>query len=332
MIRVTLCGIGGVGKAIVRLARDRQGLKVVAAYSRGSRVVGTDVGALAGGPEIGVNVTERVTALRTESDILLIATTPFLRDVLPEVLAGVEARLNVVSTAEEMAFPWHVDPRLAREIDEAARTAGVSVVGVGANPGYIYEIVGLALTGAVQRVDRVEVRRVVDLSGFGEIVQRRLGIGFDAAEFAQGIRDHAIHGHIGFPHTIRTFGRRLDVDIERVDEVVEPILTDHPLIAHSVETHPGRSVGIRQRATGIVDGRPWFKAEFIGHIAPRSAGLEPEDAYVIEGVPTIRATVSPGFDPQTTTASVLANVMPRVLAAHPGLLSVVDLPIPTPWR
>lgn len=330
-IRLILCGVGGVGRNMVRVSRERPGLAIVAAWSRDPKLLGRDLGELAGGDPTGVVVTERSAALSTPADALLIATTSFLRDVEADIRSGVEAGLDVICTAEEMASPWDMDQAVAESLDAAAREAGVTVIGAGANPGYIYEVVGLALTGAVWRVDRISVRRVVDLSGFSAGVQRRLGIGFEPATFADKVREHLVFGHIGFPHTIRTFARRFGVEIERIEETVEPILADHRITSTAVTVAAGESAGLRQRTIGIVRGRPWFTAEFIGHVEPGAAGLEPKDSYEIDGLPNVSAAVSPGFNPQWTTAGALANILPLVVDARPGLISVTDLPIPTPW-
>ncbi len=331
-VRVALCGIGGVGQNIIRLARERAGLHVVAGYSRNPSHAGRDLGELAGGDSIGVRVTDRASPLTGPADLVLVATTSFLRDVAAEIEAAIDAGRNVLCTAEEMAFPWEVDGAKAAELDERAKAASVTVLGAGANPGYIYEVVGLALTGAAWRVDRINTRRIVNLSGFSATVQRRLGIGYDPETFTRHVRNHVVFGHIGFPHTIRTFAHRLGVTVDDVTETVEPILAERPITTIAVPVRPGESAGMHQRTTGIVDGQPWFVAEFIGHVEPAMAGLEPEDTYEIVGLPTIRASVSPGFDPQSTTAAVLANVMPLVVAARPGLISMTDLPIPGPWR
>jgi hypothetical protein len=331
-VRVVLCGVGGVGRNIVRISTERPGLEVVGAYSRNADLLGRDLGELAGGDASGVLVTDRATALAAEADIVLIATTSFLRDVADEIHAGIAAGRHVMCTAEEMAYPWEVDPEIAASIDDAAHAAGVTVMGAGANPGYIYEVVGLALTGAVWRVDRIRTRRMVDLSGFSATVQRRLGIGYEPAVFAEKVRAHEVFGHIGFPHTIRTFARRFGLTIDRIEETVEPILADHPIDGIAVPVAPGESAGMLQRTTGFVGGEPWFIADFIGHVEPAAAGLTPQDSYEIDGLPDIRAAVTPGFDPQRTTAASLANVMPLIVDAPAGLISVTDLPIPTPWR
>ncbi|MDQ3553389.1 MAG: hypothetical protein M3395_03135 [Chloroflexota bacterium] len=332
MLRVVLCGVGGVGRNIVRLSRERSNLQVVAAYSRNPSLHGRDLGELSGGPATGTAVGDKEAALSTEADVLLIATTSFLRDVAADIHDGVGAGLDVMCTAEEMAYPWEVDAAAAGSIEEHAREAGVTVMGAGANPGYIYEVVGLALTGATWRVDRITTRRVVDLSGFSATVQRRLGVGYSSDDFAAGVRERSVFGHIGFPHTIRTFARRLGVSLDHIEETVEPILAERAITSTAVEIAAGQSAGLLQRTIGYVDSRPWFEAGFVGHVEPASAGLTPQDSYEIDGMPDIRAAVTPGFDPQSTTAAALANLLPLLVAAPPGLISVTDLPIPTPWR
>lgn len=330
-IRVVLCGVGGVGRSLVRVSRERPALQVIAGYSRNLSLQGRDLGELSGGTPTGARVLSRQEALATPADLLLIATTSFLAEVEPDIHAGIDAGVNVVCTAEEMASPWETDPKAARRIDAHARERSVTVIGAGANPGYIYEVVGLALAGAVWRVDRIAVRRVVDLSGFSPTVLGRLGIGFEAGEFDEKVLGHIIHGHIGFPHTIRTFARRLGVSIERIDETIEPVLAEVPLETAGLRVAAGRSAGLLQRTTGIVIGAAWFTAEFLGHVDLPSIGLSPRDAYDIDGLPSVRGVVEPGFNPQWTTAGALANYLPLVLAAPPGLISVTDLRIPAPW-
>jgi 4-hydroxy-tetrahydrodipicolinate reductase len=82
-------------------------------------------------------VGDKESALATEAEVLLIATSSFLRKVEAEIHDGLRAGHDVMSTAEEMAFPWEVDAAAARSIDEHARAAGMTVMGAGANPGYI---------------------------------------------------------------------------------------------------------------------------------------------------------------------------------------------------
>ena len=332
-IRLVLCGVGGVGRNVARLVGGRRGARVVAACSRNPALVGADVGVLATGEAIGVTVTDRDAALATPADVLLIATTSFIAEVADDIAAGVDAGLNVMCTAEEMGFAWAIDPDFSADVDARARAAGVTVMGAGANPGYIYEVLGLALTGAACRVDRIEVRRVVDLSRFSATVQRRLGLGFEPDEHAAGVAAGRIYGHIGYPHTMRTFARRFGRTVERFTETIDPIPAPKVIDTVAVPIAPGQSAGFEQVTSGYTgDGdEPWFRATFLGHVDLASIDLAPEDSYNVIGEPNLHAVVRPGFNPQTTTMAALANLLPHVVAAPAGLISVTDLPIPAPW-
>ena len=332
-IRLVLCGVGGVGRNVARLALSRPNLDVVAACSRNPALVGTDIGELATGEPIGVTVTDRDTALATPADVLLIATTSFIAEVSSDIATGVDAGLNVMCTAEEMGYAWAIDPDFAADIDARATEAGVTVIGAGANPGYIYEVLGLALTGAACRVDRIEVRRVVDLSRFSATVQRRLGLGFDPDDHAAGVAAGRIYGHIGYPHTMRTFARRFGRTVERFTETIDPIRAPEAIGSVAVPIGAGQSAGFEQVTSGYTgDGdEAWFQATFLGHVDLASIGLAPEDSYNVIGDPDLHAVVRPGFNPQSTTMAVLVNMLPHVVAAPSGLLSTTDLPIPAPW-
>lgn len=331
-VRLILCGLGGVGRNMVRLARERKNVEVVAAYSRNESLLGSDLGVLVEGVETGIVASTRDRALEVPANVLVIATTDFLSDVSDDIHAGIDAGLNVICTAAEMATPWIVDEEAATAIHDHALGNGVTVVGAGVNPGYIYEVVGLALAGATWDIRNIGVQRIVDLSAFSAGVMRRLGIGYDHVSFAERVSERSVYGHIGFGHTIHTFAKRLGLEVERIEDSIEPILSESRIDSTAVEVAAGESAGLRQRTVGIVDGHPWFTAEFLGHVRLGDLGLTPRDAYEINGTPDIRGVVEPGFNPQRTVTAALMNTLPHLIAAEPGLISVTDLPIPTPWQ
>ena len=87
------------------------------------------------------------------------------------------------TTAEEAAFPWLVDEQLANELDRHAREHGVSILGVGLDPGFIFDTLLLTLSGIAWDVQHIRVRRVSDISRFSTTIQRRMGLGYSLAEF-----------------------------------------------------------------------------------------------------------------------------------------------------
>ena len=326
-IKVILSGIGGVGRNVTRILNARPGYQVVAAFSRNTALVGQDVGALAGVASLGVKVVaEREAALERPADALVIATTSFLHDVAGDIRAGIEHGINVITTAEEAAFPWLTDEQLANELDRLAKEHQVSVIGMGLNPGFIFDALMLTASGVSWDVQRIRVRRVVDVSRFSTTIQKRIGIGYSRDEFEAGVGSDSIKGHIGFPQSFTLAAKYMGRKLERIDKSFEPLIADRPYTKDNLNVEAGQTAGFIQRTSAIVDGEPWFAAEFIAHIDLPSIDLATEDSISIEGYNPINITVSPGCQPQLGSAAMVANSIPKVVEARPGFLTVADLP------
>lgn len=324
-----LCGVGSVGCNVTRLLRARPDYQITAAYSRNPDLIGQDIGDLAGGSLLGVTVTgDRETALSGPADLMIVATTSFLAEVEEDMCAGIRRGLNVISTAEESAFPWIIDAARADEIDALAREHGVSVIGVGLNPGFIFDALLLTASGIAWDVQAIRIRRVVDVSRFSVTIQRRLGIGFIPERFAAGVQNRTITGHIGFPQSFHLVARCLGKEIERIDAGFEPIVADRLYDGGQLSVTSGTTAGFIQRYQAICDGRPWMSAEFIAHVNPPADGYEPADSITIDGYNSLNLLINPGCQPQLGTAAMIANVMPRLIEARPGYLTVADLALP----
>jgi len=303
-LRVSFYGAGQVSGNAAAILRGRAGYDVLGPYARD----------------------ERDAALRSGADVVVIATTSFLRDVAGDVETAVGAGSNVITTAEEAAYPWANDAEIADRLDAAARAAGVTVLGTGLNPGFAFDALVLTVCGICPEVRGLRVDRMVDLSGFGSTVLRRIGVGYTPAEFAEGTRNGSITGHIGFPQSIRVVAGALGVAIERIDRELEPLFAEEPLQATSLAVEPGETAGFRQRYAALAGGSVWFEAVFTGHVAPGAAGLEPRDEIAVDATPPVRVVTAPGMNPQSGSAAIVANSVRRVAAAAPGWTTVADLP------
>jgi 2,4-diaminopentanoate dehydrogenase len=304
-VRVSIYGAGQVGSAVRDALADQPDMNLLGPLGRA----------------------DRAAALGQAADAVVIATTSFLAEVAADIREAVAAGSNVITTAEEAAFPWHYDPGLADELDQLARGKGVTILGAGVNPGLAFDALVLTASGAGHCAKSIRVERVVDLSGFGVTVLRRLGIGFSPREFAAGIAAGSITGHIGFPQSMRIVAQRMGVPLGDIERDIQPILagTCHDLGRMRIQ--PGQSAGFHQRYTGMAAGRPWFEADFLGHVAPAAAGHYTRDEILITtGDAPLRLTIQPGINPQTGSASMIANSVRRLIEARPGWLTVADLP------
>ena len=308
MIRVSLYGAGQVNANVARILAARSGYEVSGPHGR----------------------QERERALSSGSDIVVIATTSFLAELAPDIRAAIEGGSNVITTAEECSFPWALDAELAGELDALARERGLTILGAGLNPGFAFDALVVVLSGAAWDVERIHVERVVDLSGFSETILRRLGIGFSPEEFAAGIAEHRIHGHIGFPQSMRIVARKLGVELEAIERRIEPVFGERTHRARDFEVAAGASAGFRQFYTALSGGRAWFECVFTGHIEPSAIGVEPLDSIRIDGSSPLQLRIEPGLNPQRGSSAVIANSLRRVVDAPPGWLTVADLPPAAP--
>jgi 4-hydroxy-tetrahydrodipicolinate reductase len=308
-LTVAFYGAGQVSSNTAEILRRRGGFEVVGPFGR----------------------EQRDDALRSGADVVVIATTSFLSEVADDVRDAVESGSNVITTAEEAAYPWANDPAAADRLDALARAEGVTILGAGLNPGFAFDALVLTACGVVPEVESLLVERVVDVSGFGETVLRRIGVGHTAQAFEDGRRSGAVTGHIGFPQSMRVVAGRLGVTIERIDAELEPVFAERPLPASSLVVDTGETAGFRQRYSAISDGRLWFEALFTAHVAPAELGLEPRDAVTVRGpYGGVNLAVTPGMNPQTGSASIVANSIRRVVAAAPGWVTVGELPPAVP--
>ena len=197
---------------------------------------------------------DRDAILGSGADVVVIATTSFLRDVAPDIRLAVESGSNVIVSAEEAAFPWANDQELADELDTLARGHGVTVLGGGLNPGFAFDALVLTALGPSERVSAIRVERIVDLSGFGETVLRRIGVGFDPAAFGAGTAAGSITGHIGFPQSMRVVAGALGVTIERIDRTISPIFGEQEHRGSAPVVVPGRNRRLRAALHGVCRG------------------------------------------------------------------------------
>lgn len=334
-LRVGLCGLGSIGVHAARLLLDhRRGFELVGAVTLEPEAQGRPVHEVVGAAtETDVRVGNDLGELLAQSpDAIVYATGSFIRDTVVDILRVTRAGVNLVSPCEELAFPFRRFAEEAREIDEEARRSGATVLGTGVNPGFIFDALLATATGVCWDVRSIRGRRVVDVSGFGENIHRRLGIGYTAEEFGQGHSEGTIAGHVGFPESIELVCERLGLALDGpVEEAFDPLMATTPAPTRYGTVDSGRTEGFIQRAIGTVGGEARVQLELVLHLRPTAAGYEPADSLAIDGHHPVNLTLSPGMDAILATSAVLVNSIPGVVAAPGGLRSVKDIPATTAW-
>ena len=331
MIKVLQCGLGAMGSLMARIALEKRDLRLVGAVARRAELHGADLGEYLGDPRArGKKIYPDIAAAarKTKADLVMTATGSLLAEELPILEAAIDAGLDVVSIAEEMAYPAARSPAAAARLDRLARRRGVTVLGTGINPGFVLDLLIIALTGVCRRVESIYAERVNDLSPYGGTVMQTQGIGLTPAAFAAGLKSGAVLGHIGFRQSLAMIADALGLALDEVREERAPIIAKKRRRGEHVTVPPGRVAGCRHTAKGLRKGRTVIELVHPQQIEPGAEGTRTRDRIVIRGEPGIDLRVEPELAGGIGTASLAVNMVPLVAAAALGLVSMKDLPVP----
>ena len=291
--------------------------------------VGKDLSAVCGmeAPS-GVIVETNLSAVlsRGEADVVTHCTSSSLEVIVPQLEAILEAGLPVVSTTEELSYPWYPQAELAKKIDAMAKEAGMAVVGTGINPGFAMDTLPTVLTGACERVDSIRVDRIQDASIRRLPFQQKIGAGLQPDVFREKADNLEIR-HVGLTESVAMIAASLGWKIERITDVIEPKIAKEQVSSQYMTAEAGQVAGLIQDAVGYRDGEPVIML----HMEAYLGSPESYDAVRIEGSPPLYSRVEGGIHGDIATASVTVNTIPRVMAAPPGLQTMRDLPIPSWW-
>ena len=330
-IKVIVWGIGTMGTLMAKILAEKEGVELVGALDSAPDKVGrplSEITGISGHEKINVSRdTEEV--LLMDADVVLLAVSSFMGETLEPIRKIIQSGKNVITIAEEWAYPRLTAPKESGEIDALARSRGVTVLGTGVNPGFVLDTLIIALSGTCSSVRKISAKRINDLSPFGPTVMKTQGVGCTPEEFRRGLEDGTIVGHIGFPQSIHMIASSLGIRLEKITQSVDPIISGIHRKTACADVRPGQVAGCSHRAEGWSGGEPVIILEHPQQIQPDVEGVETGDYITIEGIPDIQVAIKPEIPGGTATAALAVNMIPQVINAPAGLASMAELPVPS---
>jgi 4-hydroxy-tetrahydrodipicolinate reductase len=326
-IRVMLLGLGPIGAAIARQLTARRGFTIVAAVDVDPAKVGRDLAAIVG--------LERKTGRRVLGDaqralasskpqVVVLCTSSSLARVLPQIETVLDARVPIVSTTEELAYPVGANRRIARRIDRLARAAKVGVLGTGVNPGFTMDAFPIMLTAVCERVETIDVERVQDARIRRLPFQQKIGAGLTPREFRQRVAEGRVR-HVGLAESIGMIADAMGWRLDRVTDRIAPRVASKRVASKFLTVEPGQVSGIIQDGVGFRAGRAVIRL----HMEASLGAPATYDAVRITGSPPLSVRIDGGVHGDVATASIVVNSIPKVLSSPPGLRTMRDLPLPS---
>ncbi len=322
-IPVVLMGLGEIGRSIARAALARPELRIVAAVDPHPSCAGRELSALLGVPAPAVTVAgdlaEAVGAAR--GGVLLQATHSRFDDVLRDVEEAVRAGLHVVSTCEELAWPWLHHREAAEALDRLCLEKNAAVLGTGVNPGFVLDRLPAVLAQVAGSVRHVHGVRVVDAARRRAALQRKIGVGLDERAFHDAAERGDI-GHVGLAESAAMVAEGcVGVDEYEVDEDIVPLLAEEEA-GGAVPLRRGDVAGLHHVARVFDDGG----REVVRLELTLAVGAEdPRDEVVLDADPPLRLVVPGGISGDAATAHAVVNAVPAIVELR-GIVSVLNLP------
>ena len=324
VIRVIQYGLGPIGAATARLITERESLELVGAVDIDPAKVGRDVGRLVGlDHDLGIRVRARLAEVGAAADVVVHTTCSYFDLFMDQVLEILGAGFDIVSTSEELAFPWNGNREAGDRVDAAARAAGKTVLGTGVNPGFLMDSLPLFITSIAQRVDHIDVTRVVNATQRRGPFQAKIGSGMTVEEFRTKMAEGRM-GHVGLSESTAMLFDTLGRKLVRFETSVEPVVADKTVKSTFFEVPPGRVRGLHQIGRAFTDD-----GEFVSLTFRAALDEEPDgDTITIAGCPDLTVRLQ-GTNGDLATVAIAVNAIRRARAATPGLLTMRDLPIVT---
>jgi 4-hydroxy-tetrahydrodipicolinate reductase len=335
--RILLHGVGEIGRGVARLLR-RRGYPIVGAVDVAPELVGADLGAVIGEGALSVRITDDVEhSVRRGVDVTIHATSWTSLDfhaLAAQLRPLIRAGSHVISLSG-IFDPSRVAPDFAQEIDELARHHGVTVLGIGLNPGFLLDVAPLLFTGLCEEVTQVQGVRVADCSMWGPVLLQRYGIGLGEAEFREAVASGTLALHVTVEQSVALIAHGLGWSLDEVVHEREPIAAHRERKGQHAHVGPGGVVGFRHVARGRVQNRDAIVLEMAGALGPNleEDGIMPGTRFTIVGTPGL--TVEIGGELLTKEGAYLAtcarsvNAIPFVLRGPRGFVRVLDLPLIT---
>ncbi len=326
-IRVVQFGLGPIGSACanVLLHKESTGMvKLVGAIDIDPAKAGRTVGSLlCRDSTVSVSGNASDVLARTRPDVVIHTTGSFLEDIEDQISLCARAGAHVISSSEELSYPYSRSPSVAEHLDAVASAHEVTIVGTGVNPGFAMDALVLTATGICTHVRSVRAVRVVDASRRREPLQRKIGAGIAPEEFDAQKRTGRF-GHIGLRESLLMVANGLGWRLNTTTETLSPVLADSPVETPYVYVKPGQVAGIRQTAHGNCGAGQVVSLElqmFVG-------AVKPTDTVTVDGEPPVSLEFHGGIFGDTATIGALVNAIPLAMDAQPGLTTVTKLPIP----
>jgi hypothetical protein len=348
-IPVVQLGTGNVGVHALRALITNPEFELTGVWVSSDAKAGKDAAQLAGlADSTGVLAStdlDAVLATRPQCAVYNAMADNRLPEALEDYRRILAAGVNVVGSGPVfLQYPWRVIPEeLISPLETAAHEGNSSLYVNGIDPGFANDLLPLALAGTCQNIQQIRCMEIVDYATYDSAT-----VMFDVMGFGKPLEEIPLLLQTGvlslaWGSVVRQLAAGLGISLDEVAEVYvrEPAPEDFDIASGHIPK--GSAAALRFEVFGMVNGDPVVVLEHVTRLRedlcpdwPQPA--QPGGSYRIEitGEPSYAMDIclssrkgDHNHAGLVATAMRVVNAIPAVVAAPPGIVTTLDLPLIT---
>lgn len=341
-IRVIQWATGTVGIHAVPAIAEHPDLELAGLWVHSDSKAGRDAGEICGVDPVGVTATQDVDALLYDTDaecICYTANSDVRPDgVIDDICRMLAAGKNVVNTSYvPLLFPKAAGIGVHDRLQAACIEGGTSFYSSGIDPGFGNAGITVGALALCKEVHTVRMMEIVNYATWDNPFTMFEIMGFGKPDTSSSLLLAAGSTALAWGPVVELVAASLDITLDGITEWHEVIYADEDFEIASGPIAAGTISGMRFEIRGMVGDEARIVVEHVTRLRDQDAPDWPQGhGYRIDiaGEPNVHLELALTSDRGDhnhagclATAMHVINAIPHVVAAEPGVLTFLDLPV-----
>ena len=335
--RVIQWATGTVGIHAVPAIVRHPDLELAGLWVHSDDKAGRDAGELCGIDPVGITATQDVEALLAlDADCICYTAHSDVRpgEVVDDICRMLASGKNVVNTSF-VALLYPEQAGFRDQLQAACLEGGTSFFTSGIDPGYGNAGVTIGALGLCSEVRSVRMMEIVNYATWDNPFTMFEIMGFGKADPSQSLLLSPGSTTMAWGPVVALVAKSLGLELDEITEAHEILLADEDVTIASGVVEAGTISGMRFEIKGMADGEERVVVEHVTRLRDDDAPHWPQgEGYriLVEGEPNVKLEVTLSSDLGDhnhagclATAMHVINAIPAVVAADPGVLTLLDL-------
>jgi len=338
-LRVIQWATGTVGIHAVPAIASHPDLELVGLWVHSDDKAGRDAGEICGVDPLGVTATQDAEALLAlDADCICYTAHSDVRpgEVVEDLCRMLAAGKNVVNTSfVPLLYPAQAG--FHDQLQAACEEGGTSFFTSGIDPGYGNVGAAVGALALCKEVRSVRMMEIVNYDTWDNPFTMFEIMGFGKPDPGHSLLLAPGSTAMAWGPVVALVAKALDVELDDITEWHEVLTADEDFEIASGPIPAGTVSGMRFEIRGMIGGEPRIVVEHVTRLRDEDAPDWPRgEGYriLVEGEPHVKVELSLSSDLGDhnhagclATAMHVINAIPLVVAADPGVLTYLDLPI-----